>query len=301
MSLCAQSLDMTKPNVSKTIAGLENELGVQLFFRSRSGSHLTPAGEQVYEHAQIIWENYEALADNKKKDSAQTNTLRMLYQDAQGSFIQQFVNILTDKYALNGILVSSAPVPHLCEPETVRNSDVIGGTILREDLDFLKPYRDEYLIYDINESPLAFVIETKQLTSKEKSVKSITDLKRYRYIEPANTPVGDEKPTCLLDRYFERHNLASKLNITYCNSFSMYWHFLFQGYASILDEYDIEHEGGEPVASGKFSVLKIKPEEIALHYLMIKRDSPFFTDLSEAMATLFNKSQDEFPNVVRIN
>ena len=50
----ALQLGLTQPTVSHAIASLEDELGIILLIRGRSGTHLTPAGEQIIQHVQQI-------------------------------------------------------------------------------------------------------------------------------------------------------------------------------------------------------------------------------------------------------
>ena len=50
ITLAAHALFLTQPTVSHAIAGLESELGCQLFLRSKKGVRLTPEGELLYTH-----------------------------------------------------------------------------------------------------------------------------------------------------------------------------------------------------------------------------------------------------------
>ena len=50
-SAAARDLNLGQPSVSKAVAQLEQELGVQLFLRSTRGLAPTDAGQQFYEHA----------------------------------------------------------------------------------------------------------------------------------------------------------------------------------------------------------------------------------------------------------
>ena len=50
----ALQLGLTQPTVSHAIANLEDELGIILLTRGRSGTRLTPAGEQIIQHVQQI-------------------------------------------------------------------------------------------------------------------------------------------------------------------------------------------------------------------------------------------------------
>lgn len=68
----AQALYTSQPNVSKVVAGLEKELGCELFSRTNKGVMLTRTGEEVFEYAKHILKNSNILAGIGKK----TNSLR---------------------------------------------------------------------------------------------------------------------------------------------------------------------------------------------------------------------------------
>lgn len=50
-SAAAKDLNLSQPSVSKAVAQLEQELGVQLFLRSTRGLNSTDAGQKFYEHS----------------------------------------------------------------------------------------------------------------------------------------------------------------------------------------------------------------------------------------------------------
>lgn len=60
----AFQLGLTQPTVSHAIANLEDELGVVLLIRGRSGAHLTPAGTQILTHAQAILARLDAIVQD---------------------------------------------------------------------------------------------------------------------------------------------------------------------------------------------------------------------------------------------
>lgn len=63
VSAAAASVFVSQPAVSRRIAGLERDIGVQLFRRTASGMRLTPAGERLQELAQDL-RNRMARADD---------------------------------------------------------------------------------------------------------------------------------------------------------------------------------------------------------------------------------------------
>ena len=57
----AQKLNVSQPTLTMQIAALEEEMGVQLFDRSRAGTLLTPAGRDLLPLARDILEHYDEL------------------------------------------------------------------------------------------------------------------------------------------------------------------------------------------------------------------------------------------------
>ena len=50
ISAAARELHVAQPPISRQIAQLEEELGVQLFLRGSKGMSLTDAGQSLYQH-----------------------------------------------------------------------------------------------------------------------------------------------------------------------------------------------------------------------------------------------------------
>lgn len=61
-SEAALNLDMSQSAVSHSISALEEHLGVMLFSRGRHGARLTPVGDRIVNHARIILQQAEAIA-----------------------------------------------------------------------------------------------------------------------------------------------------------------------------------------------------------------------------------------------
>ncbi|AZI35203.1 LysR family transcriptional regulator [Caenibius tardaugens] len=62
----AQELNLTQPALSRSIKGLEGELGTQLVLRHRNGCSLTPAGEVLLQGAAAILRRSAALQHNMR-------------------------------------------------------------------------------------------------------------------------------------------------------------------------------------------------------------------------------------------
>lgn len=68
-SLAAQHLHIAQPSISQAIAGLENDLNVKLFERSRSGIRLTPVGESLLLKAQNVLNMVEEIYDEARAET----------------------------------------------------------------------------------------------------------------------------------------------------------------------------------------------------------------------------------------
>lgn len=73
LTRAAHALQSNQPNVTRTINALERELGCRLFQRSHRGVTLTPEGEKLFAHVQIMQEQLQAaeyeLAGNRSLQS----------------------------------------------------------------------------------------------------------------------------------------------------------------------------------------------------------------------------------------
>lgn len=59
-SSAALKLNFTQSMISKTIAGLEKDLGLILFLRGKNSNTLTPAGKELYKDWKTIFQQVEA-------------------------------------------------------------------------------------------------------------------------------------------------------------------------------------------------------------------------------------------------
>jgi len=57
----AQRVHLALASASERIKGLEEALGVALLTRGRRGVELTPAGENLLDHARVVLHNVEAM------------------------------------------------------------------------------------------------------------------------------------------------------------------------------------------------------------------------------------------------
>lgn len=88
----AEKLHLTQPALNQQLLRLERELGLQLFYRSRSNCHPTEAGKIYLENArkmlQIKQETYKRLGDMASK---QKGTLSLAFTPGRGTSMFSYV------------------------------------------------------------------------------------------------------------------------------------------------------------------------------------------------------------------
>lgn len=73
----AQQLHATQPTVSARIVALEDELGVQLFVRDKSGTRLTARGTQLLPYAEKLLAVSQEMKAQIQQDTPQQGTIRI--------------------------------------------------------------------------------------------------------------------------------------------------------------------------------------------------------------------------------
>ena len=94
MSICAENLSTTKPNISRAINQLENELSARLFIKSRQGSYLTPLGEQVCGYAKSILNDKKQIESLCQSITPSGKRLNILFTEAYAFVIRE----ITDRF-----------------------------------------------------------------------------------------------------------------------------------------------------------------------------------------------------------
>ncbi|MDH4468351.1 MAG: LysR family transcriptional regulator [Bacteriovoracaceae bacterium] len=56
LSLAAKKMEVTQPALSESVARLEKDLGVKLFYRTKNGISLTPQGRKILDQAKQVYE-----------------------------------------------------------------------------------------------------------------------------------------------------------------------------------------------------------------------------------------------------
>ncbi|OTO72799.1 MULTISPECIES: LysR family transcriptional regulator [unclassified Enterococcus] len=123
----SERLFVTQPTLSRQILDLEEELGAQLFIRSRHSLVLTPAGHRLLPEAKVIikkCDNLSELVKNENNDL--TGSLRIGYQVfLDTTLMSQALKSITKENPQVDILLSRGGSSELTDDLTQDNYDVI--------------------------------------------------------------------------------------------------------------------------------------------------------------------------------
>lgn len=95
----AEAVGVAQPTLSKSIARLEDELGLTLFDRSGSGARVTPMGALLVSRAEIVIGEAERLArDIELAAAGQIGEARIGVGPAMRSFLPAFAQALAVRF-----------------------------------------------------------------------------------------------------------------------------------------------------------------------------------------------------------
>ena len=111
----AEALGLTQPTLSKTLARLEDELGVTLFYRSATGAKATPIGQYISERAALMIDEAERLKHEVKLLSeGEAGTVRIGVGPAlRHAFLPDFAERVTRNHPNLRLELISDRRPHL--------------------------------------------------------------------------------------------------------------------------------------------------------------------------------------------
>ena len=136
----AQTLAISQPTLSASIARLEDQLGVRLFDRTAAGSHLTPIGELIADRAgKVIAEVEEIVRDAGLLAGGEAGVVRLgLGAALRQAFIPRFVVMLAQTYPALGLKIEVLDGDRLLPMLRSRDLDLVisavGSDVVEEDL-----------------------------------------------------------------------------------------------------------------------------------------------------------------------
>ncbi len=149
-SQAAMELDLTQPTVSHAIATLENDLGVQLLFRSQKGVNLTPVGESVLAHCDRILKSVEDIKQEANRyKSLEGGTVRIsAFRGAASQLLPKIKARFKIKYPQIEIKITEEKDCPQVEQMVWSGKADLGFTILptAKELEVREVLRDDYIV-----------------------------------------------------------------------------------------------------------------------------------------------------------
>lgn len=149
-SQAAMELDLTQPTVSHAIASLENDLGVQLLFRSQKGVNLTPIGESVLAHCDRILKSVEDIKQEANRyKSLEVGKVRIsAFRGAASQLLPKIKAYFKIKYPQIEIKITEEKDCPQVEQMVWEGKADLGFTILptAKELETIEVLRDNYII-----------------------------------------------------------------------------------------------------------------------------------------------------------
>ena len=305
MSRCAENLNMTKTNISKSISQLENELSVRLFFKSRQGSFLTPLGEQVCSYAARMLEDKKQIEKLCQTAAPAAKALNIMFTEAYAFLIpditDSFRKMITDTSILH---LSSLPAAHSNQIINMVEPDVAFCTLLTNELSSLAQYEDNYFIYKIYDEPMALMIDKNNLAEEFSDMQiSIKQLKKFSLLVITNEvimPDNTIEQSAVVESFLKQHDLYHTANIIQSNSLLLFKEYIHKPYYGILcDPFSMKHSSF--ITAEDFAFLTIKPICSVSRVILLNKNSPYLNLISEVLFEIQNRFEDDFPYLKNLN
>lgn len=145
----SKKLHCVQSNVTSRIKALEDELGVELFQRSRNGMTLTAAGEIFIDHAKAVVDQADMAKDSVMNFSSNVRSLRIGSMESSlavrlPSYIAQF----RQQYPEVNLSIKSSPTADLVKALLDKRLDVafIGGFFKHKELNSQVAFTEEMVL-----------------------------------------------------------------------------------------------------------------------------------------------------------
>jgi DNA-binding transcriptional LysR family regulator len=126
----ATRMFISQPALSQAIAGLERQLDVQLFVRTRQNVELTAAGAELLRHARgLLADREDAVAGVRRVDRGEAGVLRL------------GVSLMAEQEVAPALLDLSAQYPQLLLDRSAALSERLLGSLRSRDLDVVVSYQ----------------------------------------------------------------------------------------------------------------------------------------------------------------
>jgi DNA-binding transcriptional LysR family regulator len=171
----AEALGVSQPNLSKSVARLEDQLKLKIFDRTARGSALTPIGELIVERADaVIAETRDLERDAALLAGGSTGTVRIGFTSAIWTALAPpLLRWLVSRHPSFKIHAEVAPAGRLLPLLESRELDVVFAGQTPNSAD------TAYVIEVIVETPAVFVVSPSHPLAKERGI-SIARLAEFK-------------------------------------------------------------------------------------------------------------------------
>lgn len=145
----AKRLHCVQSNVTNRIKTLEEELGVTLFQRSRSGMTLTAAGEVFLEHARVVIDQASMAKASVANFSTRVHTLRIgSMESSLAVHLPNYIALFRQHHPSVKIALTSAPTEELIKALLDNRLDIgfVGGHCPHRDIDNTIAFTEELVL-----------------------------------------------------------------------------------------------------------------------------------------------------------
>ena len=172
MSVAANNFFVTPQYISKAIKMLEEELGIILFRREKTGVFLTIEGEQFYEKAQNVLKEWSCLENSFSEEKIERirepegryvgylcNDSTNIFQGMLTTILRQYPNMQLECYTDDAIAIASKVQSNVIQPDffcvTMEKGALILGECLKERYDMYTIYEDAICVLAGKDSEFA--------------------------------------------------------------------------------------------------------------------------------------------------
>ncbi|SHN18337.1 LysR family transcriptional regulator [Gracilibacillus kekensis] len=151
-----EKLNITQSGISHGVSALEQELGVSLLVRDRSGIYLTESGEKVLKHAKEILNHIDGIKEETKLlSNLESGKIRIgSFPSASSSFLPKLLASFQRKYPKIEIVLFEGTDQEIIEWINNRIVDVGFTTLPQDNLDTFPIGKDRFFIILSDKHPL---------------------------------------------------------------------------------------------------------------------------------------------------
>lgn len=174
MSQAAENLYVTPQYISKAIKSLEEELGLKIFRRSKTGVYLTVHGEKIYEKVVHILNELDDINQTSKNIKNTNNTPSGIYNlylpydfkkiifDVLADYLLQYKDLHLNIFELDSINIINHLADNSINPDLFIIADEKG------ELSTLDRVPSEYLVYNICYDTMCIITSSSHPFAKNK-------------------------------------------------------------------------------------------------------------------------------------